>query len=877
MNKPSVLLILFLSFNSILFSQSTEFWGTTNGGGEFNIGAITRVNSEGQNIELLHSFGNMNNSGSPTLNSLTKASDGSLYGTTNGRFSPSNVLFKYSPIDSIYKQLADFKQIEAYSAIGSLVETEPGILFGISSSSTALNSGSVIYKYDISNDTLTAIYTFRDSLYTRNATAGLIQANNGKLYGLTAYGGDFNYGTLFEYSINEDSLRVLFHFRDSVVGIRPRGKLMQASDGLIYGVNATKIFKFDITMDTIVAVKDFTLRSSQTPFEGLVEAPNGKFYGKLESYGSFPSTLYEYDLLQDTIQTVWNFAFNDDHFGSELYVLDSNTLVGTKTGSFASKGFIYEFDLISKTLSPTVYFNNTLNGRLPYSLIISSADSKIIGLTGFGGVEDEGTLFELDSTYNLKKLYDFGTSPMGKYPNSDLVQLNGILFGTTREGGLYGNGTIYSYNPEQQQYQKRIDFEESITGSLPEGNMILHSNNLIYGICGSGTLFEYNPILDTVIARVKFEGFDKPSQPEPVLIKTNEGKLLGITSKGGGRSNKGVIYQYDPLLDSFSVRAPFEFGGQDPISSKRTLFQARNNKIYITDNFASSLFELDESKNSIIAKAQSPISDFTTEGDLIEYKNGKLLGIIRSDNGFLGIMYEYDYLTDSISIKTNLREYQGIYPTGNLIQSRNGRVFGGNVFGGINGYGTLFEYDIENDSIIVKLNFGPNGPAIDHLMEVDACYSTNSIIAIDSTLESTVEGATYQWYKCNSNIYTPITGTNSKAYHLTDTGRYAVEIKKGNCIDTSKCFTVYAIGIEKNEEFNHISINPNPFKESFTINNRNAQNLVLKLFDVSGKLIMESALLGKLKHTINYELPKGFYVAELELNGKFQRYKLVKE
>src|SRR5207244_8199740 len=81
----------------------------------------------------------------------------------------------------------------------------------------------------------------------------LMQATNGNLYGMTNVGGANNDGTLFEYDIDTDSLLMLFDFAEDS-GTLPRGSLMQASNGKVYGMttsggsnNGGTLFEFDIT------------------------------------------------------------------------------------------------------------------------------------------------------------------------------------------------------------------------------------------------------------------------------------------------------------------------------------------------------------------------------------------------------------------------------------------------------------------------------------------------------------------------------------------------------------------------------------------------------------------------------------------------------
>ncbi len=69
-------------------------------------------------------------------------------------------------------------------------------------------------------------------------------------------------------------------------------------------------------------------------------------------------------------------------------------------------------------------------------------------------------------------------------------------------------------------------------------------------------------------------------------------------------------------------------------------------------------------------------------------------------------------------------------------------------------------------------------------------------------------GTTFQWLDC-SNDLEPITGANLSEFEMLKSGEYALEIRKGECIDTSRC-KVYAFTNSANIQSTNIRIYPNP-------------------------------------------------------------------
>ena len=65
-----------------------------------------------------------------------------------------------------------------------------------------------------------------------------MQASNGKLYGLAGFGGTYNLGVLFEYDLTTSTYSNLVDFDLPILGGGPHGKLIEAPNGKLYGLNS---------------------------------------------------------------------------------------------------------------------------------------------------------------------------------------------------------------------------------------------------------------------------------------------------------------------------------------------------------------------------------------------------------------------------------------------------------------------------------------------------------------------------------------------------------------------------------------------------------------------------------------------------------------
>lgn len=166
-----------------------------------------------------------------------QGTDGFLYGTTtNGGWAHCGSVFKMSTA-GVLLQSAPFLcgAGGAGPNAGPLLEASDGNFYGVTESG-GLRNGGTIYK--VTPDFhISILYTFMGkSAGTKDGftpTAGLIQATDGNLYGVTAGGGSNGMGTLFQISTT-GAYKLLYSF-NGAAGKAPQGTLMQHTNGMLYG------------------------------------------------------------------------------------------------------------------------------------------------------------------------------------------------------------------------------------------------------------------------------------------------------------------------------------------------------------------------------------------------------------------------------------------------------------------------------------------------------------------------------------------------------------------------------------------------------------------------------------------------------------------
>jgi uncharacterized repeat protein (TIGR03803 family) len=98
-----------------------------------------------------------------------------------------------------------------------------------------------------------------------------------RLYGMTEDGGSNNAGVIFSYDLSTSIYTKLKDF-DHTNGAHPFGRLMQASDGKLYGMtwmggnnNYGAIFSFDPSSSIYTKLKDFDKNNGAYPYSTFIE------------------------------------------------------------------------------------------------------------------------------------------------------------------------------------------------------------------------------------------------------------------------------------------------------------------------------------------------------------------------------------------------------------------------------------------------------------------------------------------------------------------------------------------------------------------------------------------------------------------------------
>jgi uncharacterized repeat protein (TIGR03803 family) len=291
-----LVLILVISISLCLcqaIAQHSEFYG-------FSSNAIFKTDSNGNNLQIVYNFPSSFEGANPS-SSLCKASNGKFYGITQrGGINGQGILFEWDPVTNIYSKKLDFSPAENGSGqFSSVIQADNGKFYGMTSTGGADNFG-VLFEWNLVTNVFIKKLDFNGADNGRSPEGSLMQADNGKIYGMTTYGGIYSYGAIFEWDLITGTISKKLDFNGVENGSKPVGNMLQGINGKLYGMtsegglnNNGVIFEWDHATNTCIKKIDFNPENGR-PTGSMIFASNGKLYGGTRS------SIFEWDPATNT-------------------------------------------------------------------------------------------------------------------------------------------------------------------------------------------------------------------------------------------------------------------------------------------------------------------------------------------------------------------------------------------------------------------------------------------------------------------------------------------------------------------------------------------------------------------------------------------------
>jgi uncharacterized repeat protein (TIGR03803 family) len=547
-------------------ANNGKLYGMTRSGGYNYKGLIYEWDPETNEIEVVFSFDGAE-SGENVVGSLVKDSSGNLYGMTSmGGANDLGVLFELDPETGNFTKKLDFNGSETGSIpYGSPIIAGNNKLYGLTSAGGTHKLG-VLFEYDLATNIFSKKFDF-DTLNGMHPSGSLTQAGNGKLYGTTSKGGLYDWGVLFEWDPDAGVFTKKLDFNDLGKGYDRgrRSSLIGGSDGSLYGLTsdggkggAGTIYEWNYETGVFIDKFDFNYASDGNDLNGsLIQAGNGKFYGTtfvggIGNYG----VLFEWDpVTKIYVKKIDLVKSENGTYPLSLMQARNGKFYGmTRSGGEYNQGVIFEWNILTNTYTKKIDFNRTVTGQFPRGSLIQADNGKLYGINNYGEKIDGGVLFEWDPETNIfTKRVEFGEVDNGFWPEGSLIQANnGKFYGTTERGGIYGGGVLYEWDPVNNKYTKKYDFD--ISGYYPDGALIQGFNGKLYGMtnsggtAGGGVLFEYDIAENSCSIKIELGNLIGGRKLLGYLLQASNGKIYGM-AYAEGNTFRGVLFEYDPVTN----------------------------------------------------------------------------------------------------------------------------------------------------------------------------------------------------------------------------------------------------------------------------------------------------------------------------------------
>lgn len=397
--------------------------------------------------------------------------------------------------------------------------------------------------------TFQAIYNYTSSQNTC-ANGRLLQLG-GTLFGTTPGGGSAAWGSIFKVNTNGTGYSVIKSFSapdgtgTNVDGAFPMDGLVVFSNVLFgttyeggFGGKGT-VFSFNTNGNVFTAMNHFAITNGKNPYVGLTVWSN-VLYGTTAAGGiSNKGAIFRINPDGTGFAVIKSFISSEGILLLGGVTTDGKTLYGTTyQGGISNRGTIYSVGINGENFSVLKALSSGEGASARYNLVLSG--NTLYGVAENQNPNDENSVvFRLKTDGTgfsiIKQFSDVdpvnGTNWDGSFVRGGMVLWNGVLFGTTYSGGLYGLGVVYKLNLDGTGFAVLKHFTATTGtdngvflnagGMEPSGDLTV-ADGVIYGTTKFGGNYGYGTIYRLTIP------------PVPALHTTNAfGQLTVYWSDDG--------------------------------------------------------------------------------------------------------------------------------------------------------------------------------------------------------------------------------------------------------------------------------------------------------------------------------------------------------
>jgi uncharacterized repeat protein (TIGR03803 family) len=350
----------------------------------------------------------------------------------------------------------------------ALIQVSDGNLYGTTAAGGVNGLGTLFKVTTAGAETL--IYSFAGGAANGATPQTVLQGSDGNFYGVTSGGGtgpcQMGCGGAFKITLTGVQTGLYF-FSGGSDGGQP-SDVIQGSDGNLYGTTA-----YGGTANNQcgaggcgVAFKLSTAGAESTLYSfaagtadgglpvGITQGSDGNFYGTT-TYGGSSNNGTVFKFTPAGVETVvHSFGTGSDGAlpqGPLIQGTDGNFYGTTAYGGTENAGTVFKITPAGVETVLYSFAGGTTDGANPYTTLVQGSDGNFYGTTNSGGdgscFAGCGIVFKVTPAGSESVLYLFTAAAFGgpqpPSPSSLLQGSDGNLYGTTLNGGQYGNGALF--------------------------------------------------------------------------------------------------------------------------------------------------------------------------------------------------------------------------------------------------------------------------------------------------------------------------------------------------------------------------------------------------------------------------------------------------
>lgn len=794
-------------------------------------GTIYRVKKDGTDFQEKYVTAHFFRS----VTGLVHTRENEIIALTEGRVqSPSmGYLFKFKPNLAGIQTIFNFSREKGYVPLGDLIQADDGFLYSTTSLGGLYRNG-VIFKVLPDGTGYVKIHEF-SGVDGRYPEGGVVEDDNGNLYGATTEGGAHNQGVIYKIKKDGTDFTIIFEF-DGTIASKPYGSLVLHENYLFgaTGKDSNNSLAFRINTDgteftPVLRGGNPRLFFSQQPEMAdvyIINPPDSAT--KLREYG-----IYEANVIPK----------------ASSYVLEISLSPSFETLEFWGTGQGPEFYVAGLQRGKQHYARVKTNLWPEYgktTTVTTAADfvPRLWGVTTTGGsnpcVYDlGGTVFSmaLDGTDFVKHLdYDCATDTSATFSGKQLMG-SPMLSDNDK---IYALGVNVEYRDPLDYYNIKSDgnageiLRFNYDGTGPEivydsldihayGRLTLGFDNNFYLIdpeafsdIGAFRRFESDGSTTVPSSYLhRFSYRDDGRQPKGALYEHVDGYLYGTTNHGGATVGRGTIYKVRPDGSDFTKIHDFDRG-----NPKGGVLASRDGRNYLYG------------------------MTFYGYGSVYQIKN---------DGTDFRVLHEF----------TANKNTSGRHPYGDLIElgyTLYGMTSGGGQF---NNAGTIFRIDKDGSNFKILHHFnGINGATPLGSLTFD--YNKLVLYGMTSAGGNNNLGVVFS-IKRDGTEFTKLYDFSLNSGGKPDGNLILVDSPVGIEEKSSHAGfreSVISLENEQLEEEKSVKVYPNPTTNSFNIEltDRNMNGSSLVITDVQGRALHQRQLFFGQHETFGEDLAQGFYI-----------------